>query len=198
MMDIVLATRNANKVREFKELLQDMPFRVLCCSDFSGCPDVEEDGKTFVENALKKARTVAAYTNRIALADDSGLEVDALGGAPGIFSSRYGGDEQHAGKNIERLLKELDGVPESERGAQFRCVIALVAPDGRERVVEGICRGRIIEAPRGDKGFGYDPVFLDEESGLTFAQMDSSLKNRISHRGRAMQELKKIIHEFLA
>lgn len=196
-MDIVLATRNANKVREFRELLQDMPLRVLCCSDFPGCPDVEEDGATFVENALKKARTVAAYTNRIALADDSGLEVDALGGAPGIFSSRYGGPECDAQKNIARLLKELDGVPDQRRGARFRCVIALVAPDGRERIVEGICRGKIVEEPRGEKGFGYDPVFLDEESGRTFAQMDSSLKNRISHRGRAMQELKKILQEFL-
>lgn len=196
-MDIVLATRNHNKLREFRDILQGMPVRVLCCDDFPGCPEVEEDGMTFFENALKKAREVAAYTRHLTIADDSGLEVDALGGAPGIYSARYGGVQGDAARNITRLLRELDGVPREKRRAQFRCVIALVAPDGREQIVEGICRGVIIEAPRGANGFGYDPVFLDEASGLTFAEMDAALKNSISHRGRAADALKKILPSFL-
>jgi len=196
-MDIVLATRNHDKLREFRELLQNMPVRVVCCEDFSGCPDVVEDGTTLAENALKKARAVASHTRRLTMADDSGLEVDALGGAPGIYSARYGGVQGDARSNIARLLRELDGVPYNRRGAQFRCVIALVAPDGRERIVEGICRGVIIASPRGANGFGYDPVFLDEASGLTLAEMDAALKNCISHRGKAAVELKKILPAFL-
>ncbi|MCX8043267.1 MAG: XTP/dITP diphosphatase [Desulfobacterota bacterium] len=197
MMNIVLATRNHNKVKELKELLSDLPVQVLCCTDFPGCPEVHEDGATLVENALKKARTVATCTGLPALADDSGLEVDALGGAPGVISSRYGGVEGDAQRNIARLLKELKGIPEKRRTARFRCVIAFVIPGTHEYTVEGVCHGRIIEAPRGTAGFGYDPVFLDEESGLTFAEMEAQQKNSISHRGKAMQELKKLLHHII-
>lgn len=195
-MEIVLATRNHNKLREFREMLQELQVRVRSCDDFPGCPDAVEDGNSFAENALKKARLVAAHTGRLTLADDSGLEVDMLGGAPGIYSARYGGVQGDDRSNIEKLLRELAGVPRARRTAQFRCVIAIVAPGGREETVEGVCRGVIIEQPRGTGGFGYDPVFLDEASGLTFAEMDAGHKNSISHRSRAVQELKKVLPGF--
>ncbi len=195
-MEIVLATRNHNKLREFREMLQELQVRVRSCDDFPGCPDAVEDGNSFAENALKKARLVAAYTGRLTLADDSGLEVDVLGGAPGIYSARYGGVQGDDRSNIEKLLRELAGVPRARRTAQFRCVIAIVAPGGREDIVEGVCRGVIIEQPRGTGGFGYDPVFLDEASGRTFAEMDAGHKNSISHRSRAVQELKKVLPGF--
>ncbi len=134
----------------------------------------------------------------IAVADDSGLEVDALGGAPGIYSSRYAGPEGDARKNIEKLLRDLETVPYPRRTARFRCVVAVVLPDGREHVIEGVCNGMIIDAPRGTRGFGYDPVFLDEALGLTFAEMDPAMKNSISHRGRAAAELKNILPSLIS
>ena len=196
-MEIVLATRNRNKLREFREMLQDLQVHVRSCDDFPDCPDALEDGNSFAENALKKARLVAAHAGLLAIADDSGLEVDALGGQPGIYSARYGGVQGDDLRNIKKLLHELDGVPRERRGAQFRCVIAIVAPEGREQIVEGLCRGVIIEQPRGTGGFGYDPVFLDEPSQLTFAEMDAGQKNSISHRARAVQKLKKILPAFM-
>jgi len=192
-MEIVLATRNRNKLREFRAMLDDLQVHVRSCDDFPDCPDAVEDGNSFAENALKKARLVASYTGLLAIADDSGLEVDTLGGKPGIYSARYGGVQGDDRGNIEKLLHELDGVPRERRGAQFRCVIAIVAPGGREQIVEGVCRGVIIEQPRGTGGFGYDPVFLDVPSCLTFAEMDEGHKNSISHRSRAVQELKKAL-----
>ena len=196
-MSIVLATRNANKLREFRQLLAGCGAEIISLEHFPGCPDVVEDGTSFAENALKKACSVADYTGRVAVADDSGLEVDALGGMPGIYSARYAGQPADDRKNIARLLKTLAGLPAQQRGAQFRCVIALAGPDGRRQVVEGSCRGIITEAPRGSSGFGYDPVFYDAASGLTFAEMAPEHKNRISHRARAIAELQKILPDFL-
>ena len=196
-MEIVLATRNPNKLREFRAMLQDIDIAIVSFDSFPECPEVVEDGKSFAENALKKARTIAEYTGHVTIADDSGLEVDLLGGMPGIYSARYAGEEADDRKNNEKLLKELGGVPMERRGAQFRCVIAVVDPDGAEQIVEGAYRGIIITEPRGNNGFGYDPVFLDEQSGFTFAEMDPEHKNQVSHRSRAIQELKKILQGFL-
>lgn len=177
-------------------MLEDIDISIVSFDSFPECPEVIEDGKSFAENALKKARTIAQYTGHVTIADDSGLEVDFLGGMPGIYSARYAGEEADDRKNNEKLLKELGGVPMERRGAQFKCVIAVVVPDGAEQVVEGAYRGVIITEPRGNNGFGYDPVFLDEQSGFTFAEMDPEHKNQVSHRSRAIQELKKILQGF--
>ena len=179
-------------------MLQGMPVEILSCDGFAGCPDVVEDGATFADNALKKARTIARHTGHITIADDSGLEVDALGGLPGIYSARYAGEPADDQRNNNKLLAELDVMPDEKRGAQFTCVIAIVDGRGREKVVEGIFRGVIIREFKGMQGFGYDPLFADTASGLTFAEMDAVHKNSISHRSRAIGELKKILPEFIA
>ena len=166
-MEIVLATKNANKLREFREMLRDINVSVVSLDRFPGYPDIIEDGTSFAENALKKARTIAKYTYCVTMADDSGLEVDNLGGIPGIYSARYAGEGATDRKNNEKLLKKLKNVPKEKRGAQFKCCIAIVDPHGLEQIVEGTYRGMIITEPRGHHGFGYDTIFLDEQSGLT-------------------------------
>jgi XTP/dITP diphosphohydrolase len=170
---------------------------LLSLRDFPECPAVVEDGKSFAENALKKARAVCAHTGLVTIADDSGLEVDHLRGRPGIYSARYAGEESGDRENYAKLLRELHGVNPEQRGARFCCVLAIVCPGSKEKVVAGEYRGVIIEEPRGHNGFGYDPVFLDIASGLTFAEMAAEEKNKISHRARALQELRKILPEFL-
>ncbi len=164
-MEIVLATGNKNKLREFREMLESDDVSIIPQKEFENCPEVIEDGQTFEENALIKARTIAQYTGRITIADDSGLEVDYLNGAPGIYSARFAGEEADDDKNNQKLLKELLGIPKEKRGAQFSCVIAVVSPSGEERTVKGEYRGCIIEGYRGQAGFGYDPIFLDKVSG---------------------------------
>ena len=194
---IVLATRNKHKLQEFRELFSGHGVEILSCGDFPGCPEVDEDGATFEENALKKARAIALHTGRIAIADDSGLEVDALGGLPGLHSARFAGEPADDRRNNQKLLRELEAVPYDKRGAQFRCVIAIAGPAGREKTVEGVCRGVILHAARGEGGFGYDPLFLDPASGLTFAELSGAAKNGISHRGRAIAELKSALPDFV-
>ena len=179
-------------------MLRGLDIDILSCDAFPGCPDVVEDGTTFADNALKKACAIARHTGHITIADDSGLEVDALGGLPGIYSARFAGEPTDDRRNNEKLLAELARVPDEKRSAQFICVIAIVDGRGREKVVEGIYRGVIIRNFKGVQGFGYDPLFMDTESGLTFAEMEAGCKNSISHRGRAIQELKKILPEFIA
>jgi len=196
-MEIVLATKNRHKLREFKQILDQSDITILSLENFPGCPETVEDGSSFEENALKKAAAVAAFTGRATIADDSGLEVDHLQGKPGIYSARYSGKGADDEKNNVKLLGELEGLPMDRRGAQFRCVIALVSPEGNHRTVEGTCRGRIAAKPQGSHGFGYDPLFCDEQSGLTFAEMGPEQKNLISHRSRAIRELKKILPPFL-
>lgn len=196
-MKIVLATGNQHKVREFQQILNADTLEIVPQSAFPGCPEVVEDGINFEENALKKARAIAAHTGCIAMADDSGLEVDALNGKPGIYSARYAGDPRSDERNIAFLLDAMRHVDETQRGAQFRCVIAVVTPGGRELVAQGLCRGRITAQPLGNDGFGYDPVFLHEPSGRTFAQLSSDKKNSISHRGQAVRNLHKLLPEFL-
>ena len=196
-MEIILATGNNNKLREFREMFEPDEVLIISQSEFENCPEVIEDGQTFEENALIKARAIAQHTGRITIADDSGLEVDYLGGAPGIYSARFAGEEADDDKNNQKLLKDLEGVPLGKRGAQFSCVIAVVSPSGEERTVRGEYQGCIIEEYRGQAGFGYDPIFLDKVSGLTYSEMSAQQKNSISHRARAIIELKKILPDFL-
>ncbi|KAF1698769.1 non-canonical purine NTP pyrophosphatase, RdgB/HAM1 family [Pseudoxanthomonas jiangsuensis] len=199
MTRLVLASGNAGKLRELGALLGDLDVELLPQARL-GVDDIEETGLSFVENALLKARHAARITGLPALADDSGLCVDALGGAPGLYSARYAGGHGDSAANIARLLRELDGVPPARRSAHFHAVIVLLrhAEDPQPLVAEGSWPGTILETPRGAGGFGYDPVFLDPERGLSAAELDPALKNRISHRGRALEQLRARLPEALA
>ena len=184
---IVLATGNKGKVREFGELLAACHIEVVPQSDF-GVPDADETGLTFVENAILKARNAAAHTGMAAIADDSGLEVDHLNGAPGIYSARYAGDGGSAANNV-KLLEALDGVPETARGARFQCVLVYLrhADDPTPLICQGTWEGRILTAPRGDAGFGYDPLFFVPDEGVSAAELAAERKNALSHRGQALR-----------
>jgi XTP/dITP diphosphohydrolase len=197
-VEIVLASGNAGKLAELRELFAGAGHTLRAQSEF-GIADAEETGLTFIENALLKARHAAAATGLPALADDSGLCVDALGGAPGLYSARYGGGHGDAGRNIARLLRELEGVPEAARTARFHCVLVLLrnADDPQPIIAEGGWHGRILAAPRGTHGFGYDPVFLDPGNACSAAELAPAIKNAISHRGRALAVLKQRLTELL-
>ena len=197
MAALVIASRNEHKVEELRQLLKGLAIDVLSLKDFPDAPEVEEDGNTFEANALKKARTIAQHTNHTVLADDSGLEVDVLGGQPGVHSARFAGEYASDEENNRKLIGLLEGVSAKDRTARFRCVIALVNPSGHERLVEGVCLGLIIDKPQGSGGFGYDPLFMVPDTGMTFAQLSSDEKNRISHRGKALQEALPIISQWL-
>jgi XTP/dITP diphosphohydrolase len=185
MPQLVLATTNRGKVRELRRLLAGCGWEILTPQDIGLILHVEESGQTYAENARRKAEAYARASGLVALADDSGLEVDALGGAPGVHSARYAGqDTTHADK-MGMLLAELRGVPDDRRTARFRAVIAIATPDGRTVTCEGVCEGRIARAPRGTGGFGYDPIFLVEGGSRTMAELSDEEKNRISHRARA-------------
>lgn len=183
-VEIVLATRNPGKVREMRELLKALPIELRTVEEMGEAPEVEEDAPDLQGNARKKAMVLHEHTGLAALADDTGLEVDALGGAPGVRSARYAGPEADDAANRARLLEELDGT--EDRAAQFRTVVAF-AEQGDVRFFEGICRGRVIEAERGEGGFGYDALFVPEGRDRTFAEMSDAEKNAISHRGRALR-----------
>jgi len=188
---IVFASRNRGKIDEIRTMLTDVGIDVGSLNDYPDIPEIIEDGKSFLENAQIKAKTVAEATGRTVLADDSGLEVDALGGAPGIYSARYAGQDADDGSNIRRLLKELKGVPPEKRGALFRCVLVLYSPaNGCMETFEGHWRGVIADRPVGRGGFGYDPIFILPDLGVTVAELSSEVKNRISHRGQAIAKLK--------
>lgn len=184
-MKLVIATRNRHKLEEIRQIFHVPGLDVVSALDFPEVPDVVEDGATFEANAVKKATTLARATGLWALADDSGLEVDTLGGAPGVYSARYAGEPVSYPANNEKLLRELELA--QDRRARFRCVIALASPSGEARTVEGRCEGAVARAPRGRGGFGYDPVFVPEGHAQTFSEMEASAKNAISHRGRALQ-----------
>jgi len=171
-------------------MLRDLDIEVLSLQSFPGAPEVEEDGLTFYENALKKAREVSCHTSETVLADDSGLEVDILRGEPGIHSARYSGPTATDESNNRMLLRNLEGIPKGKRGAAFRCALVLYRPDGRSESFEGSWRGEILFEPRGTLGFGYDPLFLDPEQGLTAAELPPGIKNRISHRGQAFAKFR--------
>lgn len=190
MAELVLATGNAGKLRELQQLLGPA-WRIHLQSEF-GLGSVEETGSTFEANALLKARHAARATGLPALADDSGLEVDALGGAPGVHSARYAGPGADDAANNRKLLAELAGIPPGRRNARFRCVLVWLDPDDSQAVLtaEGAWEGQILPAPRGTGGFGYDPLFLDPCSGLSAAELDPQAKNHVSHRGQALRRLR--------
>jgi XTP/dITP diphosphohydrolase len=196
-MQLVLATNNKDKIREIKHLLDDLPVTVLTSEDFLEFPDPEETGATLEENAILKARAISEFCGLPALADDSGLEVDALGGAPGVFSSRYAGPDVTYRDNNEKLLRDLRGVPPEKRMARFRCVIALAWDKDNIETVEGFASGYIADDIVGDKGFGYDPVFFYPPRGKRFSEMTLEEKNLVSHRGLALQEARTLIIEHL-
>jgi XTP/dITP diphosphohydrolase len=193
---LILATGNAGKLREIRDLLAETGVEVRPQGDL-GVPDAVEDGLSFIENALIKARNAARHTGFAALADDSGLSVDALGGAPGIRSARYAGEPSDDAANNAKLLKALDGIPDEERGARFVCAMALVrhADDPIPIVCVGEWHGRIAEDARGENGFGYDPLFVVPDRDLRSAELDPAEKGRLSHRGKALRQLLESIGE---
>jgi len=191
---ILAATTNAGKISEFKQALKDFPLELFPLQDLGSYPRIVEDGKNFEENALKKGRALAEYSGNLALADDSGLEVTALGGEPGILSARFGGEQGNDRKNNELLLHRLMGIPSTAREGRFVCVLALCEPPargGRHWLFRGVCDGRIASAPRGENGFGYDPLFIFLPLNKTFAELDPETKCRVSHRGKALAQLKR-------
>ncbi len=196
MKKIVLATSNRGKLAEMQPILADTGLALVAQSEL-GVDDAIEDGRTFIENALIKARHAAAITGLPALADDSGLIVDALHGAPGLISARYAGAHGDAAGNIAKLLGELSGVPERQRSARFYSLIVLLrhADDPQPLIAEGFWEGRILDAPRGKEGFGYDPVFFDPALGLGAAELAADIKNRVSHRGRALAVLRERLRQ---
>lgn len=192
---IVFASRNRGKLEEMRALLAESGVALRSMDDYPDLPEILEDGDSFLDNALKKARKVAELTGAMVLADDSGLEVRILGGAPGIYSARYAGDNADDDANVRKLLSNLERVPPGDRDAAFRCVLVLCRPDGRYHAFEGKWEGRIAESPAGEGGFGYDPVFYVPERGLTAAELPTQLKNRISHRGKAAEKMKEWLQE---
>ncbi|MFI5394312.1 MAG: RdgB/HAM1 family non-canonical purine NTP pyrophosphatase [Candidatus Binatia bacterium] len=195
---LLIATTNAGKVREFAQLLEDLPLRLRSLVDLPLAPAVPEDGLTYAANAVGKAVTISQWSGCATLADDSGLEVDALLGAPGVHSARYAGAEQSSRANVRKLLDELRGLPPVERTARFRCVVVVATPDCATLTAEGSCEGRIIEVSRGSGGFGYDPVFLYLPLERTFAEMPAAMKNAVSHRAQACAGLRADLIHFLS
>jgi XTP/dITP diphosphohydrolase len=194
-MRIVLATRNPGKVAELRALLADLPVDLVSAAEVEGAPDVEEDAPTLEGNARKKAEALHRHAGLPALADDTGLEVDVLGGAPGVHSARFAGPDADAERNRARLLRDLEGA--ANRQARFRTVLAF-ADGGDVQFFEGICEGQITEAERGEDGFGYDALFQPEEEARTFAEMPAVAKNQISHRGRALRSFAVFLRDRLA
>ena len=193
-MTIVLATTNKKKVSEMKRMFEGYEICFLTLSSFPGCPEVVEDGKTFRMNAIKKAMAVSKFTGYSAVADDSGLEVRALGGVPGVFSARYAGDEANDSENVKKLLRELRPFRDSrDREARFVCCIAFAGPEGKFNTFTGYVKGTIGKKQKGFNGFGYDPIFYPEGFDKTFAEMTDQEKDRLSHRGRAMKKLYKYL-----
>ncbi len=188
-MDIVLATRNNKKIEEIRRMMSGLSVNIRSLADFD-CPEVLEDADTFEGNAIKKAVAISKCTGHAAVSDDSGLEVDALGGMPGIYSARYAGDGADDERNVRKLLAAMQNVPQEQRGARFVCCIALALPDGSIQTFEGEVRGSIAFEPKGASGFGYDPVFYPSGFDITFAQMDAGQKDSMSHRRAALEKLK--------
>jgi XTP/dITP diphosphohydrolase len=193
MNKLLIATNNGGKIQEFRALLQDIPYQLVTPADIQLKLEVDESGSTYEDNAKLKALAFSTASGLLAMADDSGLEVDALGGAPGIHSSRYAGAAAADINKVDYLLSKLEGVPEGQRSARFRCVIAIAKPDGQVFFCSGKCEGRISFQPQGRAGFGYDPVFYFPELGKTMAELSEEVKNQISHRGYAAREAIKLL-----
>ena len=199
-MELVIATKNKGKIREIREALKDVNIKVSSLDEMGLDIEIDENGKTYSDNAVKKAVEVAKASGKISLADDSGLEIDALEGKPGINSSRFAGaDVDDREKNL-KVLEMMKDVPQGKRGARFRCVIVIAEPEGEIHTCEGVCEGEIAEEIRGDKGFGYDPIFVPtqimgtgKEYGKTFGELGFEVKRKISHRAKAIEKAKEII-----
>ena len=195
MHELIIATTNAGKLREIRELLKDLDFKITSLSDHPDAPKVEEDGKDFAQNALKKAATIALYTGKLTLGEDSGLEVKALGNRPGIYSARFAGPGATDKKNNAKLLRSLRGVPLKERQARYRCFAALV--DGKRviDVASGSCDGLIALKGKGGNGIGYDPLFFLPRYNKTFGELDHAIKAKVSHRAKALAKIKKVLKD---
>jgi XTP/dITP diphosphohydrolase len=192
-MKIVFATGNEGKVKEVREMLDGMGVELFSLSDYAHVPDIVEDGKSFLENALKKAKIISEFTGETVLADDSGLQVDALGGEPGIYSARYAGESATDEENNSTLLAKLKNIPQEKRTAFFCCVLVLYRREGSYDYFEGKWNGQIIDERRGNNGFGYDPIFFVPELKKTAAELPAEIKNKVSHRGQAFAQLKKTL-----
>ena len=196
MLELLVATKNQGKMREIRELLKDLDIKITSLADYPHCPKIEEDGKTFAQNALKKAVTIAMYTKKLVMGEDSGLEVKALGNRPGIYSARYSGEKATDRKNNLKLIRELKKVPLKKRQARYRCAAALVDANGIIDVVSGSCSGIITMKPYGKNGFGYDPFFLIPKYNQTFGQLPPEVKAKISHRAKALKKLRKSLLKY--
>lgn len=194
---LLIATRNQKKKKELQEILSGYNVQLLSLDEIPALPEVEEDGLTFEENAIKKALTTAQQSKLLTLADDSGLVVDALQGAPGVLSARYAGPEANDDKNNQKLLQAMQHVVDEQRTARFVCVIALASPQGEVKTVMGSCEGKIARFLYGEGGFGYDPLFIPAGFDKSFAELSPATKNRISHRGIAINKIKPLLDEFL-
>ena len=192
---LLLATNNAGKVKEYRSLLRSIPFELVTPKELGISVDVEETGTTYEENARLKACTLAKKSGLLTLADDSGIEVDALNGAPGVMSARYAGENASDAERVHYLLSKLEDIPREKRTARFYCLIAIAQPDGQVQYCDGECKGIITFKPQGENGFGYDPIFFFPERGKTMAQLPLEIKNQISHRGRAAQKARLLLNK---
>jgi len=196
-MELIVATKNKKKLEEIKEILKDLDLKITSLADYPKVPRIIENGKTFKENAIKKAVKIAAFTQKLTLGEDSGLEVIALGGKPGIYSSRFSGKNKSDFQNNLKVLKLLNGLPLSKRRARYVCAVALADKNGLIKVVEGTCSGLIGFEPKGHFGFGYDPLFIIPRYKKTFAQLGPKIKHKISHRFKALKKAKVIVRSYL-
>lgn len=193
MREIIIATKNAGKVKDFETLFSSKGFKVKSLLDFTEIEDVEETGVTFAENATLKAEAISSALNKPVIADDSGLAIDALNGEPGVYSARYAGENKDDNANIEKVLQKLNDVPFEKRTARFHCALAIAVPGKRTEIVEGTCEGHILEEKRGENGFGYDPIFFVEKWRCSMAELTKEQKNQISHRANALKRLAPLI-----
>ncbi|MGG3194647.1 MULTISPECIES: XTP/dITP diphosphatase [Priestia] len=193
MREIIIATKNAGKVKDFETLFSPKGFQVKSLLDFPEMEDVEETGVTFAENATLKAEAISFALNKLVIADDSGLAIDALNGEPGVYSARYAGENKDDNANIEKVLQKLNDVPFEKRTARFHCALAIAVPGKRTEIVEGTCEGHILEEKRGENGFGYDPIFFVEKWRCSMAELSKEQKNQISHRANALKKLAPLI-----
>jgi XTP/dITP diphosphohydrolase len=196
-MQLLIASRNREKIREIRAILTDLNLDIVSSADIAGLPEIVEDGATVRDNAIKKATQTALMAKRLTLADDTGLEVDSLNGEPGVHSARFAGEKVSYPENNKKVLKLLESVPMEKRAARFRCVIAIADGKGVVDVVEGICNGTILEEERGGNGFGYDPIFLPDGQVKTFGELGLEVKNRISHRAKAMQKAWAVLSRYV-
>lgn len=196
-MEVVVSTRNKNKFREISKILSDSKIKAVSLNEFPRLPKVKENGETFAENACKKALKIARITKRLTIADDSGLEVDMLHGAPGVYSARFSGVRATDQSNNKKLLKMLEGIPMQKRRAKFVCCVAIADANGLVDVLKGMCRGKIAKEQKGKNGFGYDSLFIAVKFKKTFAELSPKVKNKISHRAKAFSKAKKVILKYI-